>query len=163
MNNYFKISITFLCILMVSPVCAEEAITKPPLDVGLIHTSNVRTIFKINTAREKDGVNRGLYYVRSVLEQYEALGVPSSNLKISAVFLGDGTDALLKGKKQRNNQALIKDLIAKGVSIEICRESMVARKIERPGLIEGVKIVPSAFLRVIDLQQSGYAWIMVSG
>ncbi len=136
--------------------------------IPLSKTSEIKVVYQINTAELKSGIHKGLYYLSYLMDHYKRLGVPESEIKLSAVFYGDAISSLLKdpyynqrgGKGRLNpNKAKIDQLKELGVSLEACAETMRMRDVDHSELIDGVKVVEGAYVRVIDLQLNGYAYI----
>ena len=57
------------------------------------------------------------------------------------------------------NAKVVAELIANGVSVEICHLTMRANGFQPEELLPGVVMVHDAYTRLIDLQQRGYAYI----
>ena len=57
------------------------------------------------------------------------------------------------------NEQVVRELLAHGVSVEICYSTMKGKNWTAKDLLPGVIIVHDAYTRLIDLQQSGYAYI----
>lgn len=135
--------------------------------LGLHQTKDIKIIFHSNTNLEKAGLNKGVYYVRYLLDHYKRLNVPSSAIKMSVVFYGDGVLPLLSeqserlGKKAKKNRnaAVLQELMSQGVSIEACGETMAIRRIAKEDLLPGVRVVEGSYVRAVDLQLQGYAYL----
>lgn len=136
--------------------------------IDIKHKQNVRIAFQVSTGEMKHGVNKGLHYVEHIMNHYRKNGIPAESVKISAVLYGEASSAFLTDQaltKTRNktstnpNTALIKKLIARGVSMELCGESKRLRKISDSDLLPGIKVVTGAYARIVDLQQDGYSYI----
>lgn len=54
---------------------------------------------------------------------------------------------------------MIKELLAHGVSVELCGVTMKSMGWTEKDVLPGGKIVHDAYTRLIDLQQRGYAYI----
>ncbi len=83
--------------------------------------------------------------------------------KIVFVTHANGIHFLLDGAKDKNGNsydALVQDLMGKGVEFRLCRFTLERQKIDPKKVIEGVKIVPSGVAEVSRLQiQEGYAYL----
>lgn len=129
----------------------------------------IASVCQIQEDAWKGGVGRGLAQLQEVLEQYKAIGIPLDELHISAVFHNAAAYWLLKdeafsafreGKEGTNaNKAIIDELIRAGVSIEMCGLTMKEHGWTKDDLLPGVKVVPAAYPRVIDLEHQGYSLI----
>jgi intracellular sulfur oxidation DsrE/DsrF family protein len=66
-------------------------------------------------------------------------------------FLAKDMDPEVRGK--------LETLLAGGLRFDACQITMARQKIEVKDLIEGVTPVPSGVVRVMELQEAGYAYI----
>jgi intracellular sulfur oxidation DsrE/DsrF family protein len=66
-------------------------------------------------------------------------------------FLAKDIDPDVRGK--------LETLLAGGLRFDACQNTMARQKIEVKDLIEGVTPVPSGVVRVMELQEAGYAYI----
>ena len=66
-------------------------------------------------------------------------------------FLTKDMDPDVRGK--------LETLLAGGLRFDACQNTMARQKIEVKDLIEGVTPVPSGVVRVMELQEAGYAYI----
>lgn len=75
--------------------------------------------------------------------------------KIAAVAHADGVDFLMEGATSTNNQqfaALVGDLMARGVTFEICEITLRNRKLKKEQFILGPTFTPSGVVRIANLQ-----------
>lgn len=83
--------------------------------------------------------------------------------KIVFVTHAAGVRFLLDGAADKNGNsydALVQDLMGKGVEFRLCNFTLVRGKIDRNKVIQGVKIVPSGVAEVSRLQRNeGYAYL----
>ena len=83
--------------------------------------------------------------------------------QIVAVAHAEGVDFLMEGAKTTNNQefaALVGDLMARGVTFEICEITLKNRNLKREQFILGPSFVPSGVVRIAQLQfEEHYAYI----
>ena len=83
--------------------------------------------------------------------------------KIVFVTHSKGVDFLLDGAKDKNGNsydALVQDLMGKGVEFRLCEITLQRRKIDKAKAIQGVKIVPSGVVEVTRLQaEEKYAYL----
>jgi intracellular sulfur oxidation DsrE/DsrF family protein len=129
----------------------------------------VRVAYDVKDDVWDAGIGRALYYVRGLLQSYEAQGVPPANLSISIVIHGTPAYWLLNEgawRQYRNdpfdfnpNEKIVQDLLDLGVSVEICGSTMRNKGWTGADLLPGVTVVRDAYTRLIDLQQRGYAYI----
>jgi intracellular sulfur oxidation DsrE/DsrF family protein len=83
--------------------------------------------------------------------------------KIIAVAHAEGVDFLMEGEKTTNNQefaALVGDLMARGVTFEICEITLKNRNLKKEPFILGPTFTPSGVVRIANLQaRENYAYI----
>jgi intracellular sulfur oxidation DsrE/DsrF family protein len=83
--------------------------------------------------------------------------------KIVAVAHAEGVDFLMEGAKTTNNQefsALVGDLMARGVTFEICEITLRNRNLKKEQFILGPTFTPSGVVRIANLQaREQYAYI----
>jgi len=115
---------------------------------------SVKVIYHINQGNEQatDGLrNAGNHLAAD----------PSA--RIVFVTHAAGIRFLLDGAKDKNGNsydALVQDLMGKGVEFRLCNFTLLRGKIDRNKVIQGVKIVPSGVAEVSRLQrQEGYAYL----
>jgi len=86
-----------------------------------------------------------------------------SKAKIVAVAHAEGVDFLMEGAKTTNNQefaALVGDLMARGVTFEICEITLKNRNLKKEQFILGPTFTPSGVVRIANLQaREQYAYI----
>lgn len=139
-----------------------------PTNIGLNKKNGIKIVFHINTVSSKKGVNKGLHYISYIIDHYRRLGIEASSLKISAVVYGDAINILMRNHALRDragrgksnpNGGLVRKLIQNGISIEACGETLRMRKIPSAHLLPGISIVPGSYVRIIELQMDGYAYL----
>ena|SRR6266404_2826710 len=83
--------------------------------------------------------------------------------KIVAVAHAEGVDFLMEGAKTTNNQefaSLVGDLMARGVTFEICEITLKNRNLKKEQFILGPTFTPSGVVRIANLQaREQYAYI----
>ena len=86
-----------------------------------------------------------------------------SKAKIVAVAHAEGVDFLMEGAKTTNNQefaALVGDLMARGVTFEICEITLKNRNLKKEQFMLGPTFTPSGVVRIANLQaRESYAYI----
>lgn len=87
----------------------------------------------------------------------KALGM--DNVDVEIVAYGPGLGLLTKKSKQAQR---VSSLAMQDISFSACGNTMA--KVEKksgkkPVLIDGVKVVPAGVLRIMELQQQGYAYL----
>lgn len=87
----------------------------------------------------------------------KAIGI--DNVNVEVVAFGPGLSILTKKGK---NAKRVESLALQNITFSACANTM--KKIEKkkgkkPGLAEGVKIVPAGAIRIMELQEQGYSYI----
>ncbi|AQT70146.1 hypothetical protein STSP2_03350 [Anaerohalosphaera lusitana] len=140
----------------------------PDEPIGLGIHDDIRMVYQIKTDDRKQGVGAGLYYVNKLMKAYEKLGVDSGEVYAHAVLHGDAGYWLLKDsqydradetRSENPNKSVVKQLLNRGVSVELCASTMRNNGWTQQDVLEGIKIVAGAYPRIIDLQLRGHAYI----
>ncbi len=130
--------------------------------------TDICAVCRIDSDEWRQGVGAGLSSVRQLVQDYQSLGVPASEVHVSAVFHGSAAYWLLNnrafashtGKTGPNpNEMIVRELLDLGVSLELCGETMREKGWNEGDILPGVKIVMNANPRIIDLELQGYAYI----
>jgi hypothetical protein len=84
--------------------------------------------------------------------------------KIVAVAVGDGVYFLMDGAKDKKNPnieygPLISDLVAKGVTFEVCELTLRAMNLKKDQFVMDAGFTPSGVVRIGQLQGQGYGYI----
>lgn len=106
--------------------------------------------------------NKVVYHINGGMEQATD-GLRNANNHLTAdprakiVFVthANGIHFLLDGAKDKNGNsydALVQDMMGKGVDFRLCRFTLERQKIDAKRVIQGVKIVPSGVAEVTRLQ-----------
>jgi intracellular sulfur oxidation DsrE/DsrF family protein len=136
--------------------------------IGLKYEGPIKVVYQITGADMKEGVNKGLFYLKKVHQLYMEAGVEPSRLDIKAVFHDDASPHVLTDgswdKHQKTtggnpNSAIIKELTALGIDIELCNTRRISMKWEKSDIHPDVILVSGAYPRITDLQLLGYAYI----
>jgi len=114
----------------------------------------VKVIYHINAGNEQatDGLRNANNHLTA-----------DPKAKIVFVTHANGIHFLLDGAKDKNGNsydALVQDLMGKGVEFRLCRFTLERQKIDPKRVIQDVKIVPSGVAEVSRLQsQEGFAYL----
>ena len=114
----------------------------------------VKVIYHINAGNEQatDGLRNANNHLTA-----------DPKAKIVFVTHANGVHFLLDGAKDKNGNsydALVQDLMGKGVEFRLCRFTLERNKIDPKRVIQDVKIVPSGVAEVSRLQsQEGFAYL----
>lgn len=110
-----------------------------------------------------------VYHVNDSADAVDAMRNANNHIaadptvKITFVTHSKGIDFLLKGATDKDGNPYdinIEKLMSKGVTFDVCNNTLVKRKIDPKNVIEGAKIVPSGVAEVAKLQSDeGYVYI----
>jgi uncharacterized protein len=156
--------LTLLAALVASPALAAPV--EP--DVPLVVKEDIKVVFQIDDDDEVDGEDAGLRAVGRLLDVYDAdPDISTQDRQVVVVVHGEAGHRVLQdapyaralGKRRADNPnaELVAALQARGVSVEICANTLKAHGWTREDLLPGVRIVPAALARVTDLQLQGWA------
>lgn len=127
-----------------------------------------KVIFDVSQgAKAADAVSPGLDRAARLVNMLAAGGVPAEKRHLVVVVHGPATDAIASdaayaerhdGMKNPNTP-LIAALRDAGVSIRVCGQAMLARKLTPETLADGVQIDLAALMTVAHTQLQGYALV----
>lgn len=129
---------------------------------------NLRIVYQVTDDLQYEGVNKGLFYARKLINTYEKQGIAADQVKLHVVYHGTGLHAMvnpearsrLKAEQAANpNGEILAELTGRGVQIELCENTMQQKGVKATELMPGVKLVVGAFPRLVDLQLLGHAYI----
>ncbi|WP_164102083.1 DsrE family protein [Candidatus Laterigemmans baculatus] len=135
--------------------------------IGIEHRGPIKVVFQVTGDDMKEGVGKGLFYLRKIYKGYLAAGIHPDQLDIHAVYHGDASDHMLSDEawnRVRNetggnpNSEILTELAKLGVSVELCDTRRVANGWAKSDVHPDVKLVSGAYHRIIDLQLRGYAY-----
>ncbi|MGY6551194.1 MAG: DsrE family protein [Erythrobacter sp.] len=122
--------------------------------------------FNVSAPAPEGGVNRGFESAARFLNMAVAAGVPEENIKLAVVVYGPAGLELLQDAGYAAHPAakgavnpsgkLIEALLAQGVRIILCGQTIPAFRLPSDQLIDGVEISLSAITAHALLQQQGY-------
>lgn len=128
----------------------------------------VKAVYQITSDEMQNGVNKGLASLKGAYQDYIDLGFTQENLKLKAVFHGKASSHLLTdaawnkhaGAKGGNpNTALIDELIAREISIELCEVARTRNGWAKEDIHPGVVLVGNAYHRLVELQHEGFGYV----
>jgi len=161
-------SLLALLILSLLGAQASSAAEPVPTALPLQVRENLRIVYQVTDDAQYEGVNKGLFYARKLINTYEKQGIAANQVHLHLVYHGTGLQAVvnpearirLKAEKAENpNGEILAELIRRGVQIELCENTMQQKGVQPTELMPGVKLVVGAFPRLVDLQLQGYAYI----
>ena len=136
-------------------------------DPVAVHT-DIAVVCRLDQNEVKDGVGAGLIGVQRLVEGYRAAGIPEQQLHVTAVVHDAAACWLLKDEAYRRftkqssdngNKALVQALLESGVCVELCGRTMHEQGWTADDVLPGVKVIPDAYPRIVDLQLQGYAYL----
>jgi len=161
--NRHTILITLLLSALSLSVLADENI-RTPLQIR----ENIKVVYQVSDDALYEGVNKGLFYARKLMNTYEREGITADKVDLRLVFHGKGIHVLVKQAKRAEldpesstnpNLEILAELVTRGVHLELCEDTMRQKKVTPEDLLQGVNTVVGAYPRLIDLQLQGYAYI----
>lgn len=152
--------LSFLFLVANLPAAGQEVI---PIQVR----ENLRIVYQVTDDQLHEGVNKGLFYARKLINTYEKHGISPDQIHLHLVYHGTGIAAVVNDEARRRldvatanpNGELLAELVRRGVQVELCENTMQQKGVKPAELMPGVKLVVGAFPRLIDLQLQGYAYI----
>ena len=153
-----------LCLFSAAALSAAEP---TPAAIPLQVRKNLLVAYQVTDDTQHEGVNKGLFYARKLIDTYEKQGIAADQVHLHLVFHGTGIAAVvndaarkrLGSEKPNPNSEILAALNKRGVQIELCENTMQQKGVAATELMPGVKLVIGAFPRLIDLQLQGYAYI----
>lgn len=151
------------CLLSRLATAAEPAPGVLPLQVR----QDLRVVYQVTEDLQHEGVNRGLFYARKLIDTYAAQGIAADQVRLHLVYHGTGIAALVQEAARRRlggsaanpNGPILAELLRRGVRVEICDNTLQQKGIAPNELLPGVQRVVGAFPRLIDLQLQGFAYV----
>ena len=128
---------------------------------------NLRIVYQVTDDTLHEGVNKGLFYARKLINTYQKHGIVPEQVHLHLVYHGTGIAAVVKDEARKRlgaeaanpNAEILAELVKRGVHVELCENTMQQKGVKPSELMPGVKLVVGAFPRLIDLQLQGFAYI----
>lgn len=128
---------------------------------------NLRIVYQVSDDASHEGVNKGLFYARKLIDTYRRQGIAPEEVHLHVVYHGTGIAAVVNDAARRRlgvesanpNVALLAELVGRGVQVELCENTMQQKGVRPEELLPGVRLVVGAYPRLIDLQLQGFAYI----
>ena len=162
---FWPILVVALCMTTATQLKAAEP---APATIPLQVRENIRVVYQVSDDAQHEGLNKGLFYARKLLNTYGKQGIARDQVHLHLVYHGTAIAALANAearkrlgadKPENRNAGILTELARMGVQIEICEDTMRQKKVTAAELMPEVKIVVGAFPRLIDLQLQGVAYI----
>jgi len=146
---------------------AATATAAEPEVIPIQVRENLRIVYQVTDDVAHDGVNKGLFYARKLINTYEKQAIAADQVHLHLVYHGTGIAAVVNDAARKRlgvhapnpNGDILAELIRRGVQIELCENTMQQKGVKPSELMPGVKLVVGAFPRLIDLQLQGFAYI----
>jgi len=153
--------------LLIAAFSALTLAAAEPEVIPIQVRENLRIVYQVTDDLTHEGVNKGLFYARKLINTYKTQGIDASQVHLHLVYHGTGIAAVVNdaarqrlGSEAANpNAAILAELIQRGVQVELCENTMQSKGVNPSELMPGVKLVVGAYPRLIDLQLQGYAYI----
>ena len=145
MNKWFAIQAFFIGLLMLT----GQAVSAATDDFGPKH----KLVIQVST----DDKRTQAIALNNAVNMQKALG--QDNIAVEVVAYGPGLSLLTEKSSQKQRVA---SLAMQDITFSACGNTMkkVAKKSgHMPILIDGVQVVPAGVLRIMELQEQGYAYI----
>lgn len=128
---------------------------------------NLRIVYQVTADAQYEGVNKGLFYARKLIDTYQKQGIAAEQVQLHLVYHGTGINDVVNDEARKRlgtettnpNGEILAELIQRGVQVELCENTMQQKGVKPTELMPGVKLVVGAFPRLIDLQLQGFAYI----
>ena len=171
-NNFILLIATASAIALLHPSAAEStdlANTTKHTSVNINERQNINVVYDVKDDVWEAGVGKALYFLNGLMGSYSSMGIPHDQVHISVIMHGATAYWLLNENAYQihkndafdynPNEHIVQELLAKGVSVEICNSTMKAKGWTEKDILPGVTIVHDAYSRLIDLQLRKYAYI----
>ena len=140
------------------------AVTQVQSDLPIPPGTVFKVVLNVTSAAKPGEVNRGFDSAARFINMNVAAGVPEKNIHVAIVVHGSAPGDLLidtlygpaNGGAQNANEPLVKALLAHGVQIYVCGQSLGKMGRVKGDLLPGVKVALSAMDAHALLAQQGY-------
>ena len=143
-----------------------SAATEPEV-IPIQVRENLRIVYQVTDDTPHEGVNKGLFYARKLINTYQKQGIAPEQVHLHLVYHGTGIAAVVNDEARKRlgaeaanpNGEILAELVKRGVQVELCENTMQQKSVKPSELMPGIKLVVGAFPRLIDLQLQGFAYI----
>lgn len=143
------------------------AVASEPEVIPILVRENLRIVYQVTDDAQHEGVNKGLFYARKLINTYQKQDIAADQVHLHLVYHGTGIAAVVNDEARKRlgveaanpNGEILAELIKRGVQVELCENTMQQKGVKPAELMAGVKLVVGAFPRLIDLQLQGFAYI----
>ncbi|MBV6500662.1 MAG: hypothetical protein CJBNEKGG_03147 [Prosthecobacter sp.] len=149
------------------PLFALTLTAAEPEVIPIQVRENLRIVYQVTDDAQHEGVNKGLFYARKLINTYQKQGIDPGQVHLHLVYHGTGIAAVVNDEARKRlgvgaanpNGGILAELVRRGVQVELCENTMQQKGVKPTELMPGVKLVVGAFPRLIDLQLQGFAYI----
>ena len=137
----------------------DYGVYAPVHGVELPAGTRMKIAFDVSEAGPSDAVNRKFEMVARSVNLHTAKGISAENMSTAIVVHGlAGADLLTTEARgaENPNAVIIAQLLAAGVTIQLCGQSAEGMDIKKADLLPGITMAPSAITAHALLQQQGY-------
>jgi len=126
--------------------------------------TDYKVVFSVAAQAKPDEVHPTLKTIGLYLNTLAQNGVPAKNRHIAAMFHQGGGDAVFSNEvyKSRHNGvdnpniAALKELHEAGVTLHVCGQGLIGKKVDPSQLLPGVQADLWAMVTMVNLQARGY-------
>ncbi len=126
--------------------------------------TDYKVVFSVSAKAKPDEVHPTLKMIGLYLNTLAHNGVPAHNRHIAAMFHQGGGDAVLSNDvyKSRHdgvdnpNVAALKELQDAGVTLHVCGQGLLGKKVDPTQVLPGVQVDLWAMVTMVNLQTRGY-------
>ncbi|HZP47835.1 MAG TPA: DsrE family protein [Vicinamibacterales bacterium] len=125
--------------------------------------TDYKVVFSVSAKAKEDEVHPTLKMIGLYLNTLAHNGVPAKNRHIAAMFHQGGGDAVFSNEvyKARHgvdnpNIAALKELHDAGVTLHVCGQGLIGKKVDPSQLLPGVQADLWAMVTMVNLQSRGY-------
>jgi intracellular sulfur oxidation DsrE/DsrF family protein len=124
-------------------------------------SASYHVVFGVTKAAPASGsANPSLDRVARFVNLLAHYGVPRDHVHVVAIVSGPATGIVAKaGTTPSPDAQLVAELIAAGVSIDLCSQAAHAHGLAQADLLPGVRLDVSAITTIATLQAQGYAYL----
>ena len=123
-----------------------------------------KVVFDVSSESKPDEVNKGLDRAARLLNLYAAAGLAETDVRITLVFHGESTKAILTDKayaerfaaETNPNLPLIRELKKAGIELHVCGQALHKKKYAADEVATEVTVAVSALTVIINKQSQGY-------
>lgn len=126
--------------------------------------TDYKVVFSVAAQTKPEDVHPTLKMIGLYLNTLAQNGVPATNRHIAAMFHQGGGDAVLSNEvyKARHNGvdnpnvAALKELQDAGVTLHVCGQGLLGKKVDPSQVLPGVQVDLWAMVTMVNLQSRGY-------